>query len=237
MSRSPRHRWRRAHRSSATTRTDAGTRSGSQGTRLSPECGRDRRSPPRRAPPCGYRHRRERCAQRQPARSWSCHSFPHQGPRDGTHRRAGGQDSDRALAQAPLRSRSPNRCVRCAGPRSPGRLITSKAPNRGRPICGSDRVSEALHVPYQRDNRARGSSLPICAPHLLLETDVQCERYGAFQRRSRTPLWSAVAAGTTGSLPAALRDSRAGALVARGTARATATARGRRCAGDLGPCG
>ena len=26
---------------------------------------------------------------------------------------------------------------------------------RGRPICGSDRVSEALHVPYQRDNRAR----------------------------------------------------------------------------------
>ncbi len=42
-----------------------------------------------------------------------------------------------------------------AGPRSPGRLITSKAPTRGRPICGSDRVSEALHVPYQRDNRAR----------------------------------------------------------------------------------
>src|SRR5215207_7357040 len=80
--------------------------------------------------------------------------LPHQGPRVGTHRRAGGQDSDRALAQVPLRSRSPNRCVRCAGPRSPGRLITSKAPNRGRPICGSDRASETLNVPYQREEHA-----------------------------------------------------------------------------------
>jgi hypothetical protein len=39
--------------------------------------------------------------------------LPHQGAGDDTHRRAGGQDSDRALAQAPLRSRSPNGCVRC----------------------------------------------------------------------------------------------------------------------------
>ena len=58
------------------------------------------------------------------------------------------------------------------------------------------------------------------AAYLLLETDVRCARDGAFERRSRMPLWSAVAAGTTGSLPATLRDSRAGALVARGTARA-----------------
>ena len=40
---------------------------------------------------------------------------------------------------------------------------------------------------------------------------------GAFEGRSRTPLWSAVAAGTTSSLPAALRDSPRGSLVARGT--------------------
>src|SRR5262249_8726138 len=39
------------------------------------------------------------------------------------------------------------------GPRSPGRLITSKAP-KGRPICGSDRVSETLHSPNQREEHA-----------------------------------------------------------------------------------
>ena len=65
-------------------------------TQPCPGSDRGRRSPPRRGRLCGCRLRRGPCVCPRTARSWSCHSF-HQTGLDGTHRRAGGQDSDRAL--------------------------------------------------------------------------------------------------------------------------------------------
>ncbi len=142
----------RARRTRSTMRASAGSRGASPETPPCPGSDRGRRSQQRRARPCEYPRRREPCTRHQTARSWSCHSFHQPGWMARTAGRA-----DRTVigpfAQAPLRSRSPNRCVRRTGPRSPGRLITSKAPT-GRPICGSDRVSETLHAPYQREEHA-----------------------------------------------------------------------------------
>ena len=94
--------------------------------------------------------------------------LPHHRPRGWHDRRAGGQDSDRALAQAPLRSRSPNRCVRCAGPRSPGRLITSKAPNPGpadlrvRPSERDPARSLPARQPRPVDHHCRSGAPAVC---------------------------------------------------------------------------
>jgi hypothetical protein len=49
-------------------------------------------------------------------------------------------------------------------------------PTKSRPICGSDRVSEALHVPYQRDNRAGWiitADLCWSTPRLLIDRSVR----------------------------------------------------------------
>jgi hypothetical protein len=49
--------------------------------------------------------------------------------------------------------------------------------------------------------------VPFGAPHLLLEMDVRCARYGAFEETFSNATLVYGCRGTTGSLPAALRDS------------------------------
>jgi hypothetical protein len=66
--------------------------------------------------------------------------------------------------------------------RSPGRLITSKAP-KGRPFCGSDRVSETLHAPYQRkEHAARIITAVLCAPEIDRRAVVMCAGCGRVRR-------------------------------------------------------
>src|SRR5947209_6058828 len=81
-----------------------------------------------------------------PPLSWSME-------RGGTHRRAGGQDSDGASAQAPLRSRTLVRCVhhRTSHTRPTDHLQDTSY--EGRPIPRSDRVNETLAADYQDQQR------------------------------------------------------------------------------------
>jgi hypothetical protein len=64
--------------------------------------------------------------------------------RGGTHRRAGGQDSDGASAQAPLRSRTLVRCVHHRPSHTRPTDHFQDTLDGGRPIPRSDRVSENL---------------------------------------------------------------------------------------------
>ncbi len=154
MSRTLRHRRRRARRATASSSTTSGSRDESSETTRPLGCDQGRQSPRRRVHACACRSRRSSDrATRVP--SWPCHLFLRQRMRSGTHRRAGGQDSDGASAQAPLRSRTLVRCVhnRTSHTRPTDHLQDTS--REGRPIHRSDRVSETLAAAYQHQQRGR----------------------------------------------------------------------------------
>jgi hypothetical protein len=74
----------------------------------------------------------------------------------------------KVTASVPQRPRAKSAMEGCRKRKRP------KLPLQHRSVCGSDRVSEALHAPYPRDNRARESSLPIWRGTFLPVAVVMC---------------------------------------------------------------